>query len=159
MGWYLMIIQLLKKFIELYGDRVLTFTLVIIALAGLGGLGYVIATPKMEETFTEFYILDSQGQATDYPDELQIGDEGRVILGIINHEQVEMSYRVEVLINSMKSYEIGPVVLENEEKWEAKVGFVTEEPGEKQKVEFLLYEDSEDIPPLESLYLWINVSE
>ena len=140
-------------------DRVLTITLVIVILGGLGMLGYVIATPKVGETFTEFYLLGQQGKATNYPKELKVGDEGRIIVGIVNHERREVSYRVEVVISSKKSYEIGPVVLVDEEKWEAKVGFVPEVAGENQKVEFLLYKDGEAEPCLESLHLWIDVSE
>lgn len=122
-------------------------------------LGYIIATPRPGETFTEFYLLGQQGKATNYPKELKVGDEGRMIVGIINHEQREVSYRVEVVISSKKSYEIGPVVLVDEEKWEAKVGFVPEVAGENQKVEFLLYKDGEAELYLESLHLWINVSK
>ncbi len=80
-------------------------------------------------------------------------------MGIVNHEQREVSYRVEVVINNKKSYDIGPVVLVNEEKWEAKVGFVPEVAGENQKVEFVLYKDGEFEPYLELLHLWIDVSE
>ncbi len=38
------------------------------------------------ERFTEFYILGLEGKADNYPDELTVGEEGRVILGIVNHE-------------------------------------------------------------------------
>ncbi len=54
-------------------DRVLTVTLVIIALGGLGMLGYIIATPKVGETFTEVYLLGPEGKAIDYPEELKVG--------------------------------------------------------------------------------------
>jgi len=140
-------------------DKVLTIALVIVILGLLGTLGYFIATPKVGETFTEFYILGQEGKAVDYPTELKVGDEGRMIVGIVNHERREVSYRVEVVISSKKSYEIGPVVLVDEEKWEAKVGFVPEVAGENQKVEFLLYKDGEAELRLESLHLWIDVSE
>ncbi len=140
-------------------DKLLTVTLVIIALGGLGMLGYIIATPKVGETFTEFYLLGPEGKATDYPEELKVGEEGRIIVGIVNYEQREVSYRVEVVINNKKSYDIGPIVLANEEKWEAKVGFVPEVAGENQKVEFMLYKDGEFEPYLGPLHLWIDVSE
>ena len=65
--------------------RVVTIALVIAILGALGTLGYVIATPKAGETFTEFYILGKEGEATDYPVELRVGEQGRVVVGIINH--------------------------------------------------------------------------
>ncbi len=139
-------------------DKVLTITLVIVILGLLGTVGYFIAEPKVGETFTEFYILGQEGKAVDYPTELKLGDEGRMIVGIVNHEGREVSYRVEVVISSKKSYEIGPVVLLDEEKWEAKAGFVPEVAGENQKIEFLLYKDNEVEPCLEPLYFWVDVS-
>jgi uncharacterized membrane protein len=140
-------------------DKVLTILLVIIALGGLGTLGYIIATPGVQETFTEFYILGSEGKATDYPDILKIGEEARMIIGIINHEQREMSYKVEVIISNKINYVIEPIDISNEEKWEAKIGFVPEEVGEKQKVEFVLYESDKASPLIEPLSLLIDVSE
>jgi uncharacterized membrane protein len=140
-------------------DKVLTITLVIVILGLLGTIGYFIAKPGVGETFTEFYILGQGGKAVNYPLELKVGDEGRMIVGIVNHEGREVSYRVEVVISSKKSYEIGPVVLVDEEKWEAKVGFVPEVAGENQKTEFFLYKDDEVEPYLGPLYLWLDVRQ
>jgi len=140
-------------------DRVLAITLVVVILGALGTLGYFIATPKVEETFTEFYILGPEGKAADYPAELKVGGEGRVIAGIVNHEGREVSYRVEVVIGSDKTTEVGPVMLADEQKWEGEVGFVSETPGEHQRVEFSLYKDGEVEPCLEPLYLWVDVTE
>ena len=67
-------------------DRILSIILVLLILGALGTLGYVIATPKVGETFTEFYILGQEGKAADYPKELNTGQEGRVIVGVVNHE-------------------------------------------------------------------------
>ncbi len=140
-------------------DRVLSITLVIAILGALGTLGYVIATPKVEETFTEFYILGQEGKVADYPRELNVGVESRMIVGIINYEGREVSYRVEVLIDSKKSTEVGPVVLVDGQKWEGEVGFVAEVAGENQEVEFSLYKDDEGEPYLKPLRLWVNVAK
>jgi len=82
-----------------------------------------------------------------------------VIVGIVNHEGREVSYRVEVVISSKKSAEVGPVVLADEQKWEGEVGFMPEVAGDNQKVEFLLYKDGEVQPCLEPLRLWVDVKE
>ncbi|MCL0091512.1 DUF1616 domain-containing protein [Dehalococcoidales bacterium] len=139
-------------------DKVLSITLVIAILGAVGMLGYVIATPKVGEKFTEFYILGLEGKAVDYPRELRVGEEGRVIVGIINNEHRIVNYRVEVRINGVRNSEIGPVVLEHDKKWEGEVSFTPEVAGEKQKVEFLLFKDEEAEPYLK-LHLWIDVSE
>jgi uncharacterized membrane protein len=140
-------------------SRVLAITLVVAILGGLGILGYAIATPKVEETFTEFYILGQEGKAANYPTELEVGEEGRVIVGIVNHEGKEVSYRFEVIIGGKKNIEVVPIVLDDEQKWEGEVGFVPEVAGKDQKVDFLLYRDDEVEPCLEPLHLWVDVRE
>jgi uncharacterized membrane protein len=147
-------------------DNVLSLLFAVVIAVAIGTVGYVIATPRVGEKFSEFYILGPSGQANSYPTELKVGDEGKVILGIVNHEQEETSYRVEISIGGEKTKlwingeerdEIS-VELENGGKWEQEVGFVPQKAGQHQKVEFVLYKDGEayfEEPP----YLWINVEE
>jgi uncharacterized membrane protein len=145
-------------------DKVLSVALVVAILGAIGTLGYVVANPRVGEQYTEFYILGPNGRAQDYPTDLRVGEEGKVIAGIVNHEQEETLYTVEVLIGGNRTqFMIGgqetaeiSVELANEEKWEQEVGFVPQKAGEKQKVEFVLYKDGApyfEEPP----YLWINV--
>lgn len=47
---------------------------------------YAVITPKEGEKFTEFYVLDPNGKASDYPTNLKVGEEGEVIIGVVNHE-------------------------------------------------------------------------
>jgi uncharacterized membrane protein len=147
-------------------DKVLSVVLAVVILGAIGALGYVIAAPRVGEKFTEFYILGPEGKAEHYPEELKVGEEGRVIVGIVNHEQEGASYKVEVWIGGEKAkLRIGGedrdeimVELENEEEWREEVSFVPQKAGEKQKVEFVLYKDGEPYfkqPP----YLWIDVEE
>jgi len=141
-------------------DRALLAILIAAISVALGMLGYTIANPKVGERFTEFYILGLSGKAMDYPQELMVGEEGRVIVGIINREHEPVTYRVEVVIDGVKNNEVGPVILEHEGKWEGEVSFMPEVAGDNQKVEFLLYKNNgEGEPCLKPLYLWINVKE
>jgi len=139
-------------------DKILTIALVIVILGLLGTVVYVIATPKIQEAFTEFYILGQEGKAADYPIELNVGDEGRVIVGITNHEGDEIDYRIEVFIDNEKVTEIGSIVLVNGQNIETGVVFVPNKAGQNQKLEFLLYKNNEVEPCMEPLYLWIDVS-
>jgi len=139
-------------------DKTLSVILVISILGALGMLGYVIAKPKVGERFTEFYILGREGKAIDYPEELVVGEEGKVIVGIINQEHETVSYRVEVRINGMKSNEVGPIVLEHEEERELEVSFVPQVSGDNQKVEFLLYKQGQT-EACQSLHLWVEVKD
>ncbi|MBA7502764.1 hypothetical protein ES706_01358 [subsurface metagenome] len=140
-------------------DKGLSISLVVAIVAALGCLGYVIANPKQGEKFTEFYILGLEGKAENYPQQVTVGEEARVILGIVNHEYQPTSYRVEIEINGVKDKEICTGILAHEEKWEQVVGFTPEEMGVKQKVEFWLYKDDALQPHLEQpLHLYINVN-
>ncbi|MBA7506258.1 hypothetical protein ES706_04939 [subsurface metagenome] len=141
------------------GDKALSIILVLAILGALGVAGYVIATPKAEDKFTDFYILGLQEQAADYPKELRVGEEGRVIVGIANHEYETVSYRIEVRINGTRNNEVKPIVLEHNEKWEEIVSFSLSEPGEDQKVEFFLYKNGEVEPCLKPLHLWVDVTQ
>lgn len=139
-------------------DKGLSIGLVVAIVAALGCLGYVIANPKQGEKFTEFYILGPEGKAENYPQQVMVGEEARVILGIVNHEHQPLSYRVEIKINGVKNKEIGTAILAHEEKWEQVVGFTPEEVGAKQRVEFWLYKDEEAQPCLkEPLHLYVDV--
>ena len=140
-------------------NKALSIILVLAVLGALGMMGYAIAKPKIEQKFTEFYVLGLEGEAADYPNELKVGSSGTVTIGIINHEHQSVSYRIEVRINGAKNNEVGPIVLENGEKWMQEVGFVPHIAGEKQRVEFLLFKNRESKPYLEALRLWVDVTE
>lgn len=140
-------------------DKVLSIILVLAILGALGVTGYVIATPKVAERYTQFYILGPEGKAASYPRDLKVGKESRIMVCIVNHEYEAVSYRVEARINGVKNNEIEPIVLEHNEKWEGEISFVADVAGENQKVEFLLYKNEEAEPCLEPLRLWINVAE
>ena len=139
-------------------DRVLSIILVITIMGALGALGYVIAAPKVGEKFTEFQVLGLEGKATDYPRELKVGEEGRVIVGIINREHETVSYWVEVKIDGVRNNQVGPLELGHDERWEEIVSFSPNRAGDSQKVEFLLYKNGENEPYLK-LHLWVNVKE
>ena len=144
-------------------DNVLSLVLVLAIVGAIGALGYVIATPKAGEKFTEFYVLGPNGDAENYPTELKVGEQGRVIVGIVNHEQEWASYDVEIWIDGEKAQlmidgeerDQVDVELEHEGKWEKQVGFLPQKAG-RQKVEFVLYEDGQPYFE-EPLHLWIDV--
>lgn len=136
--------------------RVLSGILVLVILGALGMLVYVIATPQAGERFTEFYLLGLSGEAEDYPRLLMVGEEGKVVVGIINREGETVTYRLEIRIDGVISNEMGPVTREYGEKWEEIVGFTPAKVGDEQKVEFLLYKQGQS-EVYRRLYLWVDV--
>lgn len=147
----------IRKIEEKTLSRVLTVVLSVILLGTLGTLVYVLVTPRVHESFTEFYILGSGGKLIDYPKEVTLGDEGEVIMGIINHENRSMTYRVAITINGVANNEIGSVVLDDGEKWEKEATFKPTKAGD-DKVEFFLYKEGSTTTQ-EQLQLWVKVVE
>jgi len=148
----------------------------------VGVLIYTVAFPKVGERFTEFYLLGTSGQAADYPktivmsaDRVATVDYGsgpvadtqaRLIIGIINREQAETTYQVQltingqpvpILINGQTVDTLGPITLANDEKYEQEIGFVPPATGIDQKVEFILLVGGQpyfEDPP----HIWVDVS-
>ena len=145
--------------VQSLADKLLSIVLIAAILGATGTLGYVVANPKVGEKFPEFYILGLEGKAIDYPNELNVGQEGRVLAGIINREHETMSYWLEVRIDGVRDDMTGPIELEHNEKWEETVSFTINRAGDTQKVEFLLYKNGEVEPCLKPLSLWVNVKE
>ncbi len=116
---------------------------------------YFTITPKSGEIFTEFYLLDPSGMASDYPTELKLGDYGELIVGLVNHEFENTTYRIAVNFNDHQIYDYHVFVIDTE-VWESPFTFQATEKGENQKLEFLLYKDQE---VYRTLHLWINVQD
>ena len=137
-------------------DKIILVILVAVTLGVTGTVGCAILQTR--EKFTEFYILGSEGKATDYPEELKVGEEGTVTVGIINRENEVVRYRLEVRIDGVINNEKGPVDLVHDEKWEEIIGFTPGRDGDNQQVQFLLYKNRQSEFYLE-LHLWIDVEE
>lgn len=138
-------------------ERALSVVLIITIVGALGILGYMAASPKTEEKFTEFYVLDNAGGTTNYPRQLSLGATGNVILGIVNHERQEVIYRIEIRSSGVIIKEVRSVTLQEDQKWEQKVDFTPVSIGESQKVEFLLFKEGQ-VESYQSLYLRLNVT-
>ena len=152
-------------------DKALTVVLIIAILTSIGTLGYVITHPKPGEAFTEFYILGPDGIADNYPTELKVGQNGTVIIGIVNHEHRNVTYYVQIWLvnltwdnrtNTTIIHEMYPmpgwfnvtlpsIPVNIEGNWtpqfEKNYTFSIEEPGRWQ-VWFLLFKDNPpQLPP------------
>ncbi|MBE8539387.1 DUF1616 domain-containing protein [Geoglobus acetivorans] len=149
-------------------DKALTVVLLIAIFASIATLIYVITTPKPGEKFTEFYILGPEGKAADYPTKLWVGQNGTVIIGIVNHEYRTVNYTVEVwlvnatfqnnttVIHHMYFFDRFNVTLNHTPvniegnwtpQWEMRYTFSIDKPG-RYKMWFLLFKG--EVPPLPS---------
>ena len=138
-------------------DKLFSVLLVVAIVGAIGTIVYVIQSPKVGETFTEFYILGLEGKAEGYPNEVTLGNEGEVIVGIVNREHEPASYSVVIAVNEDSLTEVGPIYLDHEAKWEQEISFTPVMAGADQKVEFLLYKEN-DTEPYHRLHLWVDVN-
>ena len=145
-------------------EKFLSFILVLVACGTIAVLVYVIAIPKTGNDYTEFYLLNSQGIADEYPADVQAGETEYVIPVVINHENRQVEYRIEIRTDNGSNGgmelvildTIDNFILDNEEKYEIPVSFTPQSAGDGQKVYFILYKDGKSEPYLE-LNLSINV--
>jgi len=117
-----------------------------------------MSTPKPDDKFTEFYILDTEGKAENYPKQVILGASTDVIVGVVNHEYQPEKYHVEMTINGLRSKTIDVGILAHQQKWQKEISFVFLKEGRRQEVEFWLYKDDEVEPYLEEpLRLYVDV--
>ena len=79
-------------------DKVLTIAIVVGILVAVGMFTYVITAPRPAESFTEFYVLCSDGTSdpTCYPSHLNVSEPATVIVGVVSHESMTTNYTVRV---------------------------------------------------------------
>jgi len=142
-------------------DKTLTIILIFSILLSVTTLVYVILTPKEGEHFTEFYILGPDGKADNYPTEYMLGENGTVMVGIINHEYKPTNYTIDIRLEN-KSLPLSEIQrqinLEHNMSWEEPVTFTPPFEGKNMKLEFLLFNETEKTTPYRDLHLWINVN-
>src|SRR3989304_879938 len=85
---------------------------VLLSLAALGVAAYFVGGSRGGgETFSEFYVLASGGEASAYPESISPGGSAPVVLGLVNREGRETSYRVVAKIDGAPANEIDDLVL------------------------------------------------
>jgi uncharacterized membrane protein len=139
-------------------DIALYICLAVIVIGAASTLVYVVAHPKAQEPFTNFYVLGAEEMMENYPKQLSIGVPAFVTLGIDNHENKDTSYSIKVTSDGAEIQSLGPILLTSEGKWSGEAKLTPPKIGDNQKVDFTLYKGEEPAPYL-TLHLWVNVKE
>jgi uncharacterized membrane protein len=155
-------------------DKGLTVALAASIVVAGGTLAYVVLTPRVGETFTEFYILGPGGNASGYPTNLTVNQTGSVIVGVNNHEAATVNYTVRVdLVGVRIVYNatagFNETVEVNRTTWTwtnftvadganrtAPYSFSIPKAG-LWKVQFLLYKDPDLVNVYRELHLYVTV--
>ena len=137
-------------------DTALTILLVLAIIASVAVLIYVIVTPKQGEKFTEFFILGPGAKAENYPTQLVVGDNGTVIIGVVNHEYAPVDYELQTVLAGSNLTSEG-IRLEDNQTYMENYTFSPVQNG-TQELEFLLYKEGAS-EPYRSLHLWVMANK
>jgi uncharacterized membrane protein len=137
-------------------DRVLNLALAFAVLSSTGVFAYVIARPKAQEKFTDFYVLGPHGQLADYPVTVRINENVEATLGLANHEKETVSYSVDVVLDDQPIQTIGPVQLTDGSDWSSLVTLKASLVADNQTIDFLLHKNQQSDTYLK-LRMWLDV--
>ena len=162
-------------------DKLLTIGIVVMLIASVVVLAWAITTPRVGETFTQLAILGPDGMAADYPRNLTVGEEARVLLSVKSYEHAIVNYTIVLVLTNVTNYNF--TVDENTIDW-ADTQNLTPYSGISQnftldhleyynqtfdfsvsaegmwKLQFLLYIDGQeyDQESYREVHLWLDVS-
>lgn len=142
-------------------DKALTVFLIFSILLSVVTLAYVVLSPKEGEHFTEFYLLGPEGKADNYPTKYILGENGTVIVGVVNHEYSHVNYTMEIKLENKSMFlpeNLKHITLAHNETWEEPVILTPKFEGKNMKLQFLLFNETDKNVPYRDLHLWIDVN-
>jgi len=90
-----------------------------------------------------FLVLNAEGKAGEYAEEVGQGEPVELIIGVVNDEYQPTSYRVEIRTDGTLYKAIDTDTLAYREKWRETVSFIPWLQEEEQEIQFWLYESDE----------------
>jgi len=156
-------------------DKALSIALAASIVAAAGTLAYVLVTPRPGESFTELFILGSNGTASDYPTNLTVSEIGTVVVGVTNHEFARVNYTlrvdlvgVEVVFNSTSGRNMTVernrtaltwfnFTIDHGGNWTRTYSFSINSTG-LWKVQFLLFRDDDFSTAYRTLHMFVRVT-
>lgn len=143
---------------ESRNNKILSIIMIFTVGLALSSTAYVIAdNPIANESYTQFYILGSNGKASDYPTSLYPYQEGNLTIGIVNHENRRTAYHL-LVVSADQVLLDEELTLNNNEKIEIPFNFTVGDAG-LRRMNFFLYKLPDNSNVYRSLNLWLNVTE
>lgn len=140
-------------------ERALTWALAaVLVVAVVGTVAIAVDPPQTTEPYTEFYVLNAEGEAADYPTNLSVGEEATVIVGVGNQERQATRYTVVARLGDRIVTERS-VELAVDDSREITVTFAPRRSGDQQ-LRLLLYRgvSTDAGGPYRSLRLSLHVT-
>ncbi len=140
-------------------NKALSSLLAVAVVGALIAVGFTVAAPRAGDPFSGFYLPGPVGEPGGQSRDARVGEAVEVTVGIRNHEQASVEYRIETWLDGVLNSELSPGWIADGEDWQGVLSFTPTTAGEHVKVEFRLFRNGEADPRLEPLYLWFNVAE
>lgn len=162
-------------------DKLLTIGIAVMLVASVVVLAWAVTTPRVGETFTQFAILGPDGMATDYPRNLTVGEDARVLISVKSFEHEPVNYTMVLVLTNVTDYNytveessidwnvthgLSPYVgiaqdfsLEHLEYYNQTFDFSVTEEG-TWKLQFMLFLEGQPLTQesYRELHLWLIVS-
>jgi uncharacterized membrane protein len=141
-------------------DKTLVIALILIVSTSLIATIYLLAMPYSGQRYTELYVLGPNGKTQDYPNQLRLGENKSVIVGVTNREQRAVEYTLVTTLNgttASSTISTEKFSLTNNQNWEKTELIQPDQTGTNLKLSFLLYAN-DDTSPLQQTHLWLNVT-
>jgi uncharacterized membrane protein len=159
-------------------DTALNIALIFAVLVASTGMIYVTTTPMSSASYTEFSLLHRNGSgeliAGEYPSELTVGNDTRMVVAVTNHETNRTNYTVVGELQRVTSNESGTIQARQEvtrktvtlnvgEHWRHEHAVTPRLNGTDIRLTYYLYRgDSPADPSIESAYghtyVWFDVT-
>jgi uncharacterized membrane protein len=138
----------------------MSVTGLIAILAVLGYVAYSAAWLPQSQSPTEFYILNAEGKAEDYPRQVKVSDQVGITIVVVNNETTPANYRVRIMSAGGLIDEVFLNNLPAGGKSAQTVSFCPGTEAQSRKVELYLYKDAEKTACFaEPLYFYIDVTK
>ena len=139
--------------------KILSITLGAVIIILTGTIAYITLSPHQQDQFTEFYILNIDGKAADYPRQVKVGEPVNLIIGVINRENAPSDYKIVLKLDGQEIDSLETGTLKVNERWEKKVSTVASRAGSGQRLELYLYLNHEVKPHIKDpLVLIVDVA-
>ena len=110
-------------------EGIWTMAVIALLIIFIGWVTYTVSSSIKDDVYTEFYILDSVGEAQDLPRQLNMGNPVNITVCIINHENKAMNYAVKIIIDNTIYKEVTTGFIDHPGKWERDISFIPESCG------------------------------
>lgn len=140
-------------------NNTLSIITILIILVIILMSAYFLLIPVPGESYTEFYILGTDGKIGNYPVDFSLGDNKSILVNVANHERRTVNYDLVISLNdSTRPIYTDQFTLADNQTWNKSVVLKPDLSGTNLKLMFLLYADRNMNAPYRECHLYVNVT-